>query len=67
MAGTSSSSCVLLPRRLLIGLYVVVGVVLASGKDYLDSIDTVAEFLSAVLAVALWPLLLLGVNLHVHL
>jgi hypothetical protein len=41
--------------------------VLASGKDYLDSIDTVAEFLSAVLAVALWPLLLLGVNLHVHL
>jgi cytosine/uracil/thiamine/allantoin permease len=58
---------VLLPRRLLIGLYVVVGVVLASGKDYLDSIDTVAEFLSAVLAVAPWPLLLLGVNLHVHL
>jgi cytosine/uracil/thiamine/allantoin permease len=58
---------VLLSRRLLIGLYVVVGVVLASGKDYLDSIDTVAEFLSAVLAVALWPLLLLGVNLHVHL
>ena len=57
----------LLPRRLLIGLYVVVGVVLASGKDYLDSIDTVAKFLSAVLAVALWPLLLLGVNLHVHL
>jgi hypothetical protein len=58
---------VLLPRRLLIGLYVVVGVVLASGKNYLDSIDTVAALLSAVLAVALWPLLLLGVNLHVHL
>jgi hypothetical protein len=58
---------VLVPRRLLIGLYVIVGVIVASGKDYLDSIDTVEELLSAVLAVALWPLLLLGVNLHVHL
>ena len=57
----------LVPRRLLIGLYVIVGVIVASGKDYLDSIDTVEELLSAVLAVALWPLLLLGVNLHVHL
>ena len=56
-----------MPRRLLIGLYVIVGVIVASGKDYLDSIDTVEELLSAVLAVALWPLLLLGVNLHVHL
>jgi hypothetical protein len=58
---------VLVPRRLLIGLYVIVGVIVASGKDYLDSIDTVEELLSAVLAVALWPLLLLGVNLHVNL
>ncbi len=57
----------LVPRRLLLLLYVVVGVIVASGKDYLDSIDTVEELLSAVLAVALWPLLLLGVNLHVHL
>ena len=57
----------LVPRRLLIGLYVIVGVIVASGKDYLDSIDTVEELLSAVLAVALWPLLLLGVNLNVHL
>ena len=57
----------LVPRRLLIGLYVIVGVIVASGKDYLDSIDTVEELLSAVLAVALCPLLLLGVNLHVHL
>ena len=57
----------LVPQRLLIGLYVIVGVIVASGKDYLDSIDTVEELLSAVLAVALWPLLLLGVNLHVNL
>ena len=57
----------LLPRRLLIALYVVVGVILASRKDYLDSIDTVGDLLSAVVAVALWPLLLLGVNLHVNL
>lgn len=57
----------LVPRRLLIALYVLVGVILASRKDYLDSIDTVGELLSAVLAVALWPLLLLGVNLNVDL
>lgn len=57
----------LLPRRLLIALYVLVGVILASRRGYLDSIDAVGDLLSAVLAVALWPLLLLGVNLHVDL
>jgi hypothetical protein len=29
-------------------------------------VDAIKPVVSAILAVALWPLLLLGINLHVH-
>jgi hypothetical protein len=53
------------PRKLIIVLYVVVGVVLASSHHYLSNPDTVRRFASAVLAILLWPLILLGVDLHI--
>ena len=37
----------------------------ASSKDYLDNLDTMKRVLSAVLAILLWPLLLLGIDLHI--
>ena len=52
--------------RLLVVVYLVVGIVVASRRDYLGGIDTVRELLSALLAIALWPLVLLGVNLHLR-
>ncbi len=56
------------PRPSLLGVvYLLVGLVLASRRHYLDGINTAEEALSAVLAIVLWPLLLLGVDLHVHL
>lgn len=55
-----------LSRRILTLVYVVVGVAVAAGKDYFDSVDTLKELVSAVLAVVLWPLLLLGIELHVR-
>ncbi len=55
----------LLPRKLLGLIYLAIGVVVAASKDYLDSIETVKQVASAVLAILLWPLLFLGIDLHV--
>lgn len=55
----------LLPRKLLGLIYVAIGVFVAASKDYLENLDTVKRVISAVLAVLLWPLLLLGVDLHI--
>ncbi len=54
------------PRKLIIVLYVVVGVVLASSHHYLSNLGTVRRFASAALAILLWPLILLGVDLHIN-
>ncbi|MGH3070876.1 MAG: hypothetical protein ACRDNB_01240 [Gaiellaceae bacterium] len=54
----------LLPRKLLGLIYVAIGIFLAASKDYLENLDTVKRVLSALLAILLWPLLLLGVDLH---
>jgi len=55
----------LLPRKLLVLIYVAIGVFVAASKDYLENLDTVKRVISAVLAILLWPLLLLGVDLHI--
>jgi hypothetical protein len=55
----------LLPRKFLILIYVAIGVFVAYAKDYLDNLETVKRVVSAVLAIMLWPLLLLGINLHI--
>ena len=55
----------LLPRKLLGLIYVAIGVFVAQSKDYLDNLETVKRVVSAVLAILLWPLLLLGVDLHI--
>jgi hypothetical protein len=48
---------------LLTIIYVVIGVVIAANRDYFVDIDGLRGILSAVLAVLLWPLVLLGVDL----
>jgi hypothetical protein len=52
--------------RLLLLIWVIVGVAIAAQKHYLTHFGTWRLVLSAVLAVLLWPLLLLGIDLHVH-
>ena len=47
-------------------IYVLVGVVVAATHDYFQNVDTIKEVVSAILAVVLWPLIFLGINLHVH-
>ena len=46
-------------------VYLVVGVVVASSHHYFAHVSTLKPLLSVLLAVVLWPLLLLGVNLHI--
>ena len=45
-------------------VYLVVGLIVASSHAYLANINTLMPILSAVLAVLLWPLILVGVDLH---
>jgi hypothetical protein len=53
-------------RSRIIGLvYVVVGVVVASSHHYFSHANTLKPLLSALLAVVLWPLVLVGINLHI--
>jgi hypothetical protein len=47
-------------------IYLIVGIVVASNKHYLGNIDNLREIVSALLAIVLWPLLLVGVNLHIR-
>jgi hypothetical protein len=47
-------------------VWLIVGVVLAANRHYLAVLHTLRQFGSAALAIVLWPLLLLGINLHIH-
>jgi hypothetical protein len=45
-------------------IYIVIGVIVAAGHEYFKHLDAAKPIASAVLAVLLWPLVLLGVSLH---
>ena len=47
--------------------YVVFGVLVASQHDYYAHLTTVSQVLTAIVATVLWPLILLGANLHLNL
>jgi uncharacterized membrane protein len=46
-------------------LYLVIGLIVAFVQDYLDSLGTISKILTALLAILLWPLLLLGFDVGV--
>jgi hypothetical protein len=54
-------------RNLASLAYVVFGVIIASQNGYYADLTTVSQVVSAVVATALWPLILLGANLHLSL
>jgi hypothetical protein len=55
-----------MPRLVTIA-YIVLGVIVASQHSYYASLDSFSQVLSAVVATALWPLVLLGASLHLSL
>jgi hypothetical protein len=55
------------PRFGLIPLiWLVVGAVVAATHHYFEHAETVQQVGSAILAVLLWPLIFLGIDLHIH-
>lgn len=47
-------------------IYLIVGVVVAALKDYFDNLGTLKRVLEAVIAVLIWPLVLLGVDININ-
>jgi hypothetical protein len=46
-------------------IYIIIGVVVAAGHLYFNHLDALKAIASAILAVLLWPLVLIGINLHI--
>jgi hypothetical protein len=61
--GTHAS--MLLPSKLLGLIYVAIGIFVAATKNYLENLESIKRVLSAALAILLWPLLLLGIDLRI--
>jgi hypothetical protein len=51
---------------LLLLVYRVVGAIVAATHRYWAHLSTIKQIGSALLATVLWPLVLIGINLHVH-
>jgi hypothetical protein len=51
-------------RQVSLGVvvWIVVGLVVAANNDFLDDLASLEHILSAVLAVAVWPLVLLDIH-----
>jgi succinate-acetate transporter protein len=50
---------------LLVIIYVGVGVAIAASHHYFQHVNGWRGVLSAIFAIFLWPLVLLGINLHI--
>jgi hypothetical protein len=50
---------------IVILVYILVGVLIANNHHYLNNVETLNAIVSAILAVLLWPLIILGVDLHI--
>ena len=47
-------------------IYLVIGAVVATQHRFFEHLDTIRLVASAALGLFLWPLILLGVDLHLH-
>ena len=50
---------------LIVAVYLAVGVIVANSHHYFRGMNDIKDFVSAILAVILWPLILLGISLHI--
>ena len=47
-------------------IYLVVGIVVAAVNDYFENLRTALRILEALIAVVLWPLVLLGIDINLR-
>ncbi len=45
-------------------IYLIIGLIVANSHGYFVALTSGGNLLSAMLAIVAWPLVLLGVNLH---
>lgn len=45
-------------------IYLIIGMIVASGHSYFTNLNRTMPILSAILAVLAWPLVLFGLDLH---
>lgn len=50
---------------LLLLVYLVIGIVVAYAENYFDNTERTNRLLSAILAILLWPLVLVGFDVKV--
>jgi len=65
-ARAEKNASVFFGRRVLLLLYLGVGIAIAWTHHYFERLSSWRQILSALLAIALWPLVLLGISLHIH-
>jgi ABC-type anion transport system duplicated permease subunit len=53
-------------KTLIAIAYLIAGLIVAANDKYLRELETVRQVISAILAIILWPLVLLGVDLHIR-
>jgi hypothetical protein len=46
-------------------IYILVGVIVAYSEDYLENLDRAKRLISAVIAILIWPLVLLGFDVKI--
>jgi hypothetical protein len=46
-------------------VYIVIGIVVAYSENYLENVDRTKRLLSAILAIVLWPLILVGFDVKI--
>jgi hypothetical protein len=51
-------------KTVVLIVYIVLGFFVANDHNYLNDLDSIGRVLSAILAVILWPLIVLGVDLQ---
>jgi uncharacterized membrane protein len=54
-----------MPLRTPSMIWLVAGLIVAFVQDYFDSLGTISQILTAILAVLLWPLVLIGFDIRV--
>jgi hypothetical protein len=47
-------------------IYLVIGIIVAAVENYFDNVGSAARIGEALLAVLLWPLVLLGVDINLQ-
>jgi hypothetical protein len=50
----------------LVVIYLVAGGIVSATHHYWSNLHTLKAIISALLALIAWPLLLVGVNMHIH-